>query len=113
MAEASETSVLVIGAGVIGLTTAVVLADRGHPTTIWTADPPDQTTSMAAGAIWGPYLVEPADNVERWSLHTLEVLKELAEVERTGVHIVSGIEASRTADEPPRVGEESGRLSTG
>jgi D-amino-acid oxidase len=101
MPEASAPSVLVIGAGVIGLTTAVVLAEQGHPTTIWTADAPEETTSMAAGAMWGPYLVEPADKVERWSLRTLAVLKDLAEIDGTGVHVVSGIEASRTADEAP------------
>lgn len=97
----SNRSALVIGAGVSGLTVAVVLAERGIPTTIWSAEPPELTTSLAAGAVWGPYLVEPADKVERWSLTTLDILKSLATDEATGVHLVSGVEAWPGPADPP------------
>ena len=42
--------VLVIGAGVSGLTTGIRLAEAGLDVTIRTAAPPEQTTSVAAGA---------------------------------------------------------------
>jgi D-amino-acid oxidase len=58
-------------------------------------------TSLAAGAMWGPYLVEPKDKVDRWSRHSLEVFRSLADDPTTGVRIASGIEASRHADAPP------------
>ncbi|MGH3177920.1 MAG: FAD-dependent oxidoreductase, partial [Streptosporangiaceae bacterium] len=45
--------VLVIGAGAVGLTTAISLAEAGLSVTIRTAALPAQTTSVAAGAVWG------------------------------------------------------------
>src|SRR5262249_18059211 len=92
---------LVIGAGVSGLTTAICLAEAGLRVHIWTAEPSQQTTSVAAGAMWGPYLVEPVDRVRVWSAHTLEVLRQLADDPATGVRLTSGIEASRLPVDPP------------
>ncbi|WP_433533217.1 FAD-dependent oxidoreductase [Micromonospora sp. CA-263727] len=97
---------LVIGAGVSGLTTAICLAEAGLRVTIWTAEPPQQTTSYAAGAMWGPYLVEPIDRVRLWSVQTLDVLRQLAADPQTGVRLVSGIEASREPVEPPEWGSQ-------
>jgi D-amino-acid oxidase len=97
----TEFDALVVGAGVSGLTTAICLAEAGLQVRIWTAEPPQATTSVAAGAMWGPYLVEPVDRVRVWSDRTLEVLRKLATDPETGVHLVSGIEASRTPVEPP------------
>jgi D-amino-acid oxidase len=96
----------VIGAGVSGLTTAVSLAEAGRRVRIWAAEPPQATTSMAAGAMWGPYLVEPADRVAAWSRHSLDVLRKLAGQPETGVRLVSGIEASRTPTAPPEWGDQ-------
>jgi D-amino-acid oxidase len=92
---------LVIGAGVSGLTTAICLAEAGLRVRIWTAEPPQQTTSVAAGAMWGPYLVEPIDRVRVWSARTLQALRQLAGDPATGVRLTSGIEASRTPVDPP------------
>ena len=72
-----DTDVLVIGAGVIGLTTAVCLAEAGIATAIAAADMPQQTTSAAAGALWGPHLVGRDDRIERWASVTRERLDEL------------------------------------
>ena len=52
--------VLVIGAGVVGLTTAISLAEAGLSVTIRTAALPGQTTSVAAGAVWGAVEGGPA-----------------------------------------------------
>ncbi len=104
--DASEIDALVIGAGVSGLTTAIGLAEAGVRVRIWTAEPPQATTSVAAGAMWGPYLVEPIDRVRVWSARTLEVLRQLAEDPETGVHLTSGIEASRTPVDPPEWGNQ-------
>jgi D-amino-acid oxidase len=56
---AALTEVLVIGCGVSGLTTAVCLVEAGLSVRIRTDALPESTTSAAAGAMWGPYLVEP------------------------------------------------------
>ena len=72
-----------IGAGVVGLTTAVCLAEAGLAVTVQAGRPPRQTTSAVAGAIWGPHLVEDSDRVTRWCAETLEVLTALtAEIGR-------------------------------
>lgn len=92
----TDLDVLVIGAGVSGLTTAVHLAEAGMRVRVWTADPPEATTSYAAGAMWGPYLVEPVDKVRVWSRHTLAELRRLVTKPETGVRLTAGIEASRT-----------------
>ncbi len=49
----TDSDVLVIGAGVIGLTTAICLAEAGVSTAVIAAEPPQQTTSAAAGAHLG------------------------------------------------------------
>jgi D-amino-acid oxidase len=88
--------VLVIGAGVCGLTTGICLAEAGLSVTIRTAAPPERTTSVAAGAVWGAVRVGPPERVLGWARTGLEVLSKLAAEPGTGVRIASGREVSRT-----------------
>ena len=92
--------VLVIGAGVSGLTTAICLAEAGLSVTIRTAARPEQTTSVAAGAIWGLVKVGPPDRVLEWGRAGLEALSKLAAEPGTGVRMAAGKEISRAALEP-------------
>ncbi|WP_084420114.1 FAD-dependent oxidoreductase [Henriciella litoralis] len=46
--------VAVLGCGVQGLTSALILARRGHDVTIYAADLPPHTTSNVAGVLWLP-----------------------------------------------------------
>lgn len=92
---------VVIGGGVSGLTTAICLAEAGLQVTVWTADRPEMTTSAAAGAMWGPYLVEPKDKVLDWSRKSLTEFERIADDPSTGVRMTSGIEASRQQMERP------------
>lgn len=93
--------VLVIGAGVIGLSTAITLAEAGHSVRMQTAELPEATTSAAAGALWGPWLVEPRDQVQAWAAHTLEVFTELADTPETGVRLATGNDVSMVQHELP------------
>lgn len=86
-----------MGCGVSGLTTAVCLVEAGLRVHIWADAAPENTTSAAAGAMWGPYLVEPRNRVEDWSRRTLDELCGLAARSRTGVRMVGGVEAGRQA----------------
>jgi D-amino-acid oxidase len=71
--------VVVIGSGVIGLTTAACLAEAGFSVRIRTAALPQETTSRVAGAMWGSTFAGPADKVEGWALASLHAFRELAE----------------------------------
>jgi D-amino-acid oxidase len=102
--------VLVIGAGVSGLATGICLAEAGLSVTIRTAVPPQQSTSVAAGAVWGAAWVGPPGRVLDWGRTGLEVLSELAAEPGTGVRMVSGQEISRTPREPPGLTELTGDL---
>ncbi len=92
--------VLVIGAGAVGLTTAISLAEAGLSVTIRTAAPPGQTTSAAAGAGWGAVKVGPPSRVLEWARAGLEVLSKLAAEPGTGVRVAAGREVSRARLEP-------------
>lgn len=96
----TRPEVLVIGAGVSGLTTAVCLAEEGVTVRVRSRDAPTSTTSCAAGAIWGPYLVAD-DRVLSWSEYTRSRLTDLAGEPGTGVYLAHGREAGRETTEPP------------
>ncbi|KUO19371.1 FAD-dependent oxidoreductase [Streptomyces dysideae] len=87
-----SSDVIVVGGGVIGLTTAVVLAERGSRVRVWTRDPVERTTSAVAGALWWPYRIEPVTQAREWALRSLSVYAELAAYpELTGVRMVEGV----------------------
>ena len=92
--------VLVIGAGAAGLATAISLAEAGLSVTIRTAEPPGQTTSVAAGAVWGAVKVGPPGRALEWGRTGLEVLSKLAAEPGTGVRMAAGREVSRAPFEP-------------
>jgi D-amino-acid oxidase len=102
--------VLVIGAGVSGLTTGICLAEAGLSVTIRTAAPPGQTTSVAAGAVWGLTRVGPPGRTVGWGQAGLETLTKLAGEPGTGVRMVSGQEISRAPLEARDSAELTGDL---
>lgn len=88
--------VVVIGAGVIGLTSAISLAEAGLRVRVNTAEPPRRTTSFAAGACWDPYLARPHERVIAWGEATLRELMALAaRGPHTGVRVTEGTQQSR------------------
>jgi D-amino-acid oxidase len=109
----AEPDVLVVGAGVAGLTTAVCLAETGLAVAIRAERLPQQTTSSVAGAIWGPHLVERSHRATRWSRETLAALTTLADDAASGVRMISGVEVSRRAAEFPHWGHVLGTVSPG
>ena len=95
------TDAVVVGAGVVGLTTAISLAEAGLITRVVAADPPSRTTSVAAGAIWGPVLCGPQDRCREWARAGLAVFSSLADEPAAAVRQVSGREVSEEPTAPP------------
>lgn len=89
-------SVAIVGAGVSGLTCAVVFAERGYHTAIFAEEAGQRTTSAAAAAVWFPYDAEPADVVIAWALETYKVLVDLSRDSGTGVSTIELHQFSRT-----------------
>jgi D-amino-acid oxidase len=90
--------VAVIGAGVSGLTTAIVLVERGYDVSIFADQVGQKTTSGAAAAIWFPYDAEPADKVIAWALETFKVFVDLSRDRQTGVSMIELRQFSRTGE---------------
>ncbi|MFF4559570.1 NAD(P)/FAD-dependent oxidoreductase [Streptomyces sp. NPDC001435] len=91
---------IVVGGGVVGLTTAVVLAENGVRVRVWNRDPAERTTSAVAGALWWPYRIEPEPLVGRWALESLAEYEDLAtRPEETGVRMVEGVHRGLRLDE--------------
>ena len=92
-----SSSIAVVGQGIIGLTCASKLLDRGHSVEILSREESSETTSMAAGAFWWPHKIYPQDRVARWARETFD---EYATASR---QLLSGIqfrEHLRFCDDP-------------
>ncbi|MFI1168985.1 FAD-dependent oxidoreductase [Streptomyces sp. NPDC020801] len=90
---------VVVGGGIAGLTTAVVLAERGLRVRVWTREPAGRTTSAVAGGLWWPYRIEPVSLVGDWALESLAVYEELAaRPGETGVRMVEGVHGETRLD---------------
>jgi D-amino-acid oxidase len=88
--------VIVVGAGVIGLSSALRLAEQGHDVAVLARDLPPETTSAVAAALWYPYRAFPRDAVTRWSASTYTELSRLAGEEAgCGVAVRWGTELVR------------------
>lgn len=94
--------VIVVGAGVIGLTCAVRLAEAGFDTHVLARELPLETTSAVAGALWFPYRAEPAGAVARWGRATLTELLALHRgADDSGVLVRDGVLLHHTPPPQP------------
>jgi D-amino-acid oxidase len=94
--------VVVVGAGVSGLTTAICLAEAGRRVQVLAAEPPGQTTSVVAGALWGPAFQQPIDRTLAWNERSLLEFTELAGVADSGVRLAPArAVGDLLAGEPP------------
>ncbi|WP_220290981.1 FAD-dependent oxidoreductase [Streptomyces sp. MBT84] len=99
MTRDQSGDVIVVGGGVIGLTTAIVLARSGRRVRVWAREPAERATSAVAGALWWPYRIRPESLVGDWALESLAVYRELAErSEETGVRLVEGVHGETRLD---------------
>jgi D-amino-acid oxidase len=99
--------ILVVGAGVVGLSCAVRLLEDGHRVDVLARDLPRETTSAVAAALWYPYRALPQDRVTAWAGASYAVFAALAAPEEyagspeAGVRMVPGTEVfSRRQGDP-------------
>ena len=95
------SDVVVVGAGVIGLSSAIRLAEAGHRVRVLTDRAVEDTTSVAAGAMLGISGAGPDDPLTAWTERSTPVFEALAEDPATGIHRRHGRIHVDVADELP------------
>ena len=101
MPEGYAVDVTVVGAGVIGLTTAVELQAAGYTVQVVAAARGEATTSFVAGALWFPFRADPPDRVNGWARRSRERLQALASAKpEAGVDVLTVYEAADGAETP-------------
>lgn len=93
--------ITVVGAGVIGLTTALTLEEQGHQVRVVASGTNEATTSAVAGACWFPYRAGPPERVAAWAAHTRTWLEGFVTDRGAGVDPVTGFEITDEGADPP------------
>ena len=86
--------VIVVGAGVVGLSCAVRLLEAGHRVDVVARDLPLETTASVAAAVWSPYSL-PQDHVVRWARAAYDAFAALCDDDASGVVMRTGTELFR------------------
>ncbi len=73
----SHTPILILGSGVVGLTSAIRLLEAGHPVTIVHDRPITEGPSTVAPALFTPYKGPPHDTLVRWIEESLRTFRAL------------------------------------
>jgi D-amino-acid oxidase len=95
MSPSGRKTIVVIGGGVIGLTTAIVLSGT-HQVKIIAKRFGMQTESAKAVAIWHLHLVPETETILRWAETTLKKLIAIhAEFPQAGVELINGVNLFR------------------
>ena len=96
-----EKNILVIGGGVIGLSSGICLLEDGWDVTIHSAEFSPNTTSDVAAALWYPFLSAPVEKTDAWGSRTYDILKLLTADEKAGIEMVQTFEYFRSKQENP------------
>jgi D-amino-acid oxidase len=91
--------VVVVGAGIVGLSSAVSLAEAGHRVRVWTADDPTATASAHADGLWKPTYQAPLPATLAWASRSLDHYVRLtADPATTGVRMVEAVTVGEVPD---------------
>lgn len=82
-----QKKVVVVGSGIVGLTTALQLQEKGFQVEIVSKEPFHKTLSHKVGAIWFPFEVHPIEKANKWAAYSYnKYLKEVSP--QNGVSII-------------------------
>lgn len=79
---------VILGAGIIGLSTAFRLKEAGFSVKVVAQSFSPDTTSDKAGAIWFPYNVFPPARASAWCKHSYKVYEKQVGITEAGVSMV-------------------------
>lgn len=94
-----QAKIAVIGAGIIGLTSAIQLQKQGCDVTILAKDIEDNITSRAAPAFWNPFKATPENLVLAWAQESLPYYEQFDK--NAGVELINYQEFHTTKVELP------------
>ncbi len=97
-----KKSVLILGAGVSGLSTGILFLQEGYSVTIWAKDFPPNTTSNKAAAVWYPFICGPLEKVPGWAKTSLEYFEsEVLPIPESGCKRTTVVEIfNKVPDDP-------------
>lgn len=81
----NKGQILIIGAGVSGLTCGIRLLEEGFNVRIVTRSVTPDTTSNVAAAYWYPFRVSPQDKVLKWAAFSYRKFMQLCSVPESGI----------------------------
>lgn len=93
--------VLVLGAGVSGLSTAHELLAAGCEVTLWAREEPLATTSAVAAALWFPFEAGPPARVAGWATRSYARFLRLAHARTPGISLISFVDLRSPAENEP------------
>jgi D-amino-acid oxidase len=95
----TQPDAVVVGAGIIGMTTAIRLIEHGLQVRVLTSHPPRETTSALATAMVGPNFGLGGPRADVWT--DITVAEVLRDADAPGVHVCRGRFAARQAGLTP------------
>lgn len=87
-----EKEILVVGSGIMGLTTGLTLQEQGHKVKIWTKDDSKKRVSRVA-SFWEPFasVPDPQERDKQWGLDTFKKLQEQTQKGVPGLAVIPGL----------------------